>query len=120
MLVVQQADCEKIMHEVWVFRGQRGPPPMYVPKLCTAHILAQPTDVVLINSSSIINLQYIISCSLTLPQVITTVHPILIKPLKTIPQRSKASRCRVSENSEAPAVQYCLINVFHRPNSNRT
>ena len=38
MLVVQQADCEKIMHEVWVFRGQRGPPPVYVPKLCTAHI----------------------------------------------------------------------------------
>ena len=45
---------------------------------------------VLINSSSIINLQYIISCSLTLPQVITTVHPILIKPLNTIPQRSKS------------------------------
>ena len=47
MLVVQQADCEKIMHEIWVFRGQRGLgqrglPPVYVPKLCTAHILAQP------------------------------------------------------------------------------
>ena len=26
MLVVQQADCEKIMHEVWVLRGQRRPP----------------------------------------------------------------------------------------------
>ena len=37
MLVVQQADCEKIMDEVWVFRGQRGLLPVYVPKLCTAH-----------------------------------------------------------------------------------
>ena len=120
MLVVQQTDCEKIMHEVGVFRGQRGPPPVYVPKLCTGPHIGTTTNVVLINSSSIINLQYIISCSLTLPQVITTVHPILIKPLNTIPQRSKASKCRVSENSKAPVVQYCLINVFHRPNSNRT
>ena len=117
MLVVQQADCEKIMHEVLVFRGERGPPPvrgvgsqtLYSPHIGTT------TNMVLINSSSIINLQYITSCSLTLPQVITTVHPILIKPLNTIPQRSKASRCRVSENSKAQAVQYCLINVFHRP-----
>ena len=59
------------MHEVWVFRGQRGPPPVYVPKLCTGPHIGTITNVVLINSSSIINLQYIISCSLTLCQVIT-------------------------------------------------
>ena len=79
MLVVQQADCEKYMHEVWVFRGQ---PPVYVPKLCTGPHISTTTNVVLINSSSIINLQYIISCSLTLDQVSTTVHPILIKPFE--------------------------------------
>ena len=105
---MQQADCEKIMHEVWVFRGQRGPP-VYVPKLCTGPHIGTTTNVVLIYSSSMINLQYIISCSLTLRQVITTVHPILIKPLNTIPQRSKASRCRVRENSKAPTVPSSII-----------
>ena len=30
MLVVQQADCEEIMYEVWVFKGQRGPPPVSI------------------------------------------------------------------------------------------
>ena len=44
MLVVQQADCEKIMHEVWVFRGQRGLPPVYVPKLCTGPHIGTTTN----------------------------------------------------------------------------
>ena len=122
MLVVQQADCEKIMHEVWVFRGQRGLPPVYIPKLCTGPHIGTTTNV-LINSSGIINLQYIISCSLTLRQVSTTVHPILIKPFDyhtTEVQSVQMQRCRVSENSKAPSLPVCLINVFHRPNSNRT
>ena len=56
MLVVQQADCEKIMHEVWVFRGQRGPLPVYVPKLFTGPQIGTTTNVVLINSFTYLKL----------------------------------------------------------------
>ena len=76
MLVVQQADCEKIMHEVGgVQRAERATAGVCSQTLYTTgpHI-GTTTNMVLINSSNIINLQYIISRSQILRQVSTTYY----------------------------------------------
>ena len=127
MLVVQQADCEKIMYEVPVFRGQRGPPLVYVPKRCTSPHICTTTNMILINSSNIINFTvyyftltditsswYYYSTSNSYTTFRIAYHRV---PKRPDAEFEKTVKCRPYQSCLPVRL---IKNVFHRPNSNHT